>query len=336
MSNEQNTLRVGVIGVGSMGANHARVYANRDDVELVGIAEPNQDLGGRVARRFKADLYADVNSLIEQAKPDAVTIAVPTSLHREVAETCLRAGVHCLLEKPIAATVEEGHELAAIAKETGKTLLVGHIERYNPAVQALHEKLKAGDAGQIYRIEVERAGPFPPRIEDTGVTLDLAVHDLDIVSMLVGALPETLYSEKQQFLHKQHEDTIMAMLRYPGDILASLNINWTSPTKSRLLKVYGARGMFQVNYITQELRFYENAQQPFPDQPWENPGITIGREIRFANPVQEPLGRELDYFLNCVRQGTDTSASINDAINALQLAGLLVSAADQPAQVQLS
>lgn len=327
-------MKVAVIGVGSMGANHVRVYANRDDVELVGIVDPDAELGGRVARRFSTTRYDLVEALFAEQRPDAVSIAVPTSLHPAVATYAMKEGAHVLLEKPIAGSIEDGLSLADEAKKCGVKLLIGHIERYNPAVQFLHEKIMAGEAGDIYRIEVERAGPFPPRIQDTGVSLDLAVHDLDIVSMLVGSLPQTLYSEKQQFIHKSHEDSILALLRYPGDILATLNINWTSPTKRRLLKVYGTRGMFQVNYITQELRFYENADQPVPDAPWENPGITVGREIRFANPVREPLGQEIDWFLQVIREDIDTAQSTRDAIHALQLAQLLVSAAGEPHMIK--
>ena len=326
MSESKAALRVAVVGTGSMGANHVRVYANREDVQLVGVVDPNFDLAQRVAHRFSTKVFPSVDALLEQAKPDIVSIAVPTVKHREVAEKCMCAGVHCLVEKPIAATVDEGKSLMALAAKTGCVLLPGHIERYNPAVQMLVRHLRAGDLGDLYRIEVERSGPFPPRIRDTGVSLDLAVHDLDIVSMLVGSLPETLYSETQQLLHESHEDSVVALLRYPNDVIAILNINWTSPTKRRILKVFGSKGMFQVNYISQELRFFENADQVGSKNLWENPGIREGREIRYAIGFEEPLAVEIDHLLKCVRHSISTESEVRDSISALHLSLMLVEA----------
>jgi predicted dehydrogenase len=319
-------LRVAVVGAGSMGANHARVYANRDDVQLVGVVDRNIQQAERVSQRFSTESFCTVEDLLAKGRPDVVSIAVPTIQHREVAEQCLRGGVHCLLEKPIGASVAEGESLMAVAAETARVLLPGHIERYNPAVQMLTRHLREGAIGDLYRIEVERSGPFPPRIRDTGVSIDLAVHDLDIVSMLVGSLPETLYSETQQLLHDTHEDSVVALLRYPNDVIATLNVNWTSPTKRRVLKVFGSQGMFQVDYIRQELRFFENADQVGSNSPWENPGIREGREIRFAIDIKEPLAVEIDYFLRCVRQGLRTESEIRDSINALHLSTALVEA----------
>ncbi len=332
-SNEK--LRVAVIGIGSMGANHARIYANREDVQLVGLVDLNVDLTERVARRFSTEAFPSVEALLERVKPEVVSIAVPTVKHREVAEQCLRGGVHCLLEKPICASVEEGEALMALATETRRVLLPGHIERYNPAVQALAEHIRKGAIGSMYRIEIERSGPFPPRIRDTGVSLDLAVHDLDIVSMLVGTLPLTLYSETQRLLHRNYEDSVVAILRYPKDVVAILNINWTSPTKRRILKVFGSRGMFRVDYLDQELRFFENADQVSSDFPWENPGIREGREIRYAIGNKEPLAVEVDYLLKCVRKGINTESEIRDSINALRLATMLVRAGSENKRVDL-
>ena len=329
-------LRAAVIGVGSMGANHVRVYANRDDVQLVGVVDPNAELAKRIADRFSTKVYSSVDNLLEQARPQVVSIAVPTAWHSEVAGQCMRAGVHCLLEKPICATVEEGNALMALSVETGCVLLPGHIERYNPAIQALLLLLNKGDIGSFYRIEVERCGPFPPRIRDTGVILDLAVHDLDIVSMLLGSLPESLYSETQQLIHETYEDSVVALLRYPNDVIATLNVNWTSPTKRRILKVFGSKGLFQVDYMSQELRFFENADQVGSTIPWEIPGIREGREIRHVIGVKEPLAVEIDYFLKCIREGKSTESEIRESINALHLAAVLLKAGRERAKVNMA
>ena len=202
----KQTLRVGVVGVGSMGANHVRVYANRDDLDLIGIIEPNQELGDKVATRFNTKLHLDLDIFLAEENVDLVSIAVPTRFHKEVVEKCLRAGINCLVEKPIAANLQEAEFLSSLSEKLGLKLLVGHIERYNPAIQSLSERMQVGEVGTVYRIEVERSGPFPARITDTGVSVDLAVHDLDIVSMLLGETPLSVYSETQQLLHKKHEE----------------------------------------------------------------------------------------------------------------------------------
>lgn len=325
-------LKVAVIGIGSMGANHARVYANRDDVELVGVCDSKPEAVARISHRHRVPGFSSIEELLEKAKPDAVTVAVPTSLHRSVAETVLKAGVHLLLEKPIATTVEEGREIVELAREHGVQLMIGHIERYNPAVQELRRRLQAGDLGEVYRVEVDRVGPFPARIFDVGVTLDLAVHDLDIISSLLGAQPTRLYCQSQQLLHQNHEDAMIGLLDYPGGILAVLNINWTTPVKRRQLRVYGRKGMFSVDYLTQDLYLYENPAQRDSEMGWGPLGIAEGNTVKFHLPKQEPLAREVDFFLDAIRKGSDLSETVESSLAALKLSQMLV----QSAQARVS
>lgn len=320
-------LKVGVIGIGSMGANHARVYANRDDVDLVGVCDARAEAVARISHRHRVPGFTDIATFLAEAKPDAVTVAVPTSLHRSVAETVLRAGVHLLLEKPIATTVEEGREIVALAREMGVKLMIGHIERYNPAVQELRRRLQAGELGELYRVEVDRVGPFPARIFDVGVTLDLAVHDLDIIGSLLGTHPTRLYCQSQQLLHQAHEDAMLGMLDYPGRILAILNINWTTPVKRRQLRVYGRKGMFSVDYLTQDLVLYENPAQRDSEVGWGPLGIAEGNSIKFHLPKQEPLAREVDFFLDAIRKDADLTETVESSLTALQLSQMLVESA---------
>jgi len=255
-----------------------------------------------------------------------VSAAIPTGQHLAVARLVIDSGAHLLLEKPIAQSVEEGREIIAAAQRRGITLLVGHIERYNPAVRELRERLQAGQLGQVYRIEVERVGPFPTRIFDVGVILDLAVHDLDVINSLLGNQPTRLYCQTQQLLHQSHEDVMIGLIDYPDQVLAVLNINWTSPVKRRQLRVYGQKGMFSVNYITQDLYLYEN---PSPqEQEWGGPlGIEEGNMIKFHLARQEPLVREIDYFLHAVRTGVDLQEANLSGLQALHLSQLLVQSA---------
>lgn len=329
-------LKVAVIGIGSMGANHARVYANRDDVELVGVCDSRQEMVARVSHRHRVPGFDNIEKMLAEARPDAVTVAVPTSMHRAVAETVLRSGCHLLLEKPIAVTVEDGREIAKLAQEQGRKLLIGHIERYNPAVQELRRRLGNGEIGEVYRVEVDRMGPFPARIFDVGVTLDLAVHDLDIISSLLGSQPTKLFCESQQLLHQNHEDAMIGLLNYPGGILAVLNINWTTPVKRRQLRVYGRKGMFSVDYLTQDLCLYENPAQRDSEMGWGPLGIAEGNTVKFHLAKQEPLAREVDYFLDAIRKDIDLSESVESSLSALKLSQMLVQSAQEKRSLEVT
>lgn len=327
-------LKVAVVGLGSMGANHARVYANRDDVDLVGVCDADPKVAAHIGHRHRTESYSDVGALLSTARPDAVTIAVPTSQHLPVASRIIDAGVHVLLEKPIAPTVPEGREIQDLAKRKGVQLLVGHIERYNPAVRELRDRLHKGQLGRVYRVEVDRVGPFPTRIFDVGVILDLAVHDLDVIGSLLGHRPQRLFCQTQQLLHQSHEDVMVGLLSYPESVLAVLNINWTSPVKRRQIRVYGQRGMFTVNYITQDLYLYENPSQQ--EQEWGGPlGIEEGNMIKFHLARQEPLVREIDVFLHAVRHGDDLSESTDGALDALHLSLKLLESARERQPIEL-
>lgn len=327
-------MKVAVIGVGSMGANHVRVFGNLDGVDLVGVCDANEANLAKVARRHRINAYSDVSTLLNEAKPDAVAIAVPTTLHKSVASMAIEAGAHVLLEKPIAPTIEEGREIVALAKKYNVQLMIGHIERYNPAIQLLQQKLQEDVIGELYRVEVDRAGPFPARIFDVGVTLDLAVHDLDIISSLLNARPTNVYGHSQQLLHQNHEDAILGLIDYPGDILAILNINWTTPVKKREIRVYGRKGMMSVDYLTQELRLFENPAQSSVENGWGPLGITEGNTIKFNLFKQEPLAREVSFFINAVREGKDLTASVEDSLSALRISQLLVESSQSRQVIQ--
>src|SRR5450756_1612736 len=173
----ERALRVGVVGVGVMGSNHARVFIGLPGIELVGVADPDRKQADFVARTLGCAAVADVGELLD-LNVDAITIAAPTHLHRDIALACTARGVHILVEKPIASSVEEGNEIINAARRAGVTLMVGHVERFNPAVEAIKEALRNED---ILSIAITRVGPFPPRMSNVGVVIDLAVHDIDLI-----------------------------------------------------------------------------------------------------------------------------------------------------------
>lgn len=318
--------RVAVIGVGSMGRNHARVYNELPDAELVAVADSCEDISAAVAEKFGAKAYANYVDLLEKEKPEAVSIAVPTALHKEVALACLRAGAHVLIEKPIASSLEDGEAIIQAAHHQSRCLMVGHIVRFNPAIQVLKKKLQAGDLGRIFQIFCRRAGPFPARIRDVGVVVDLAPHDVDIMRFLTGMDAERVYAETARRIHTDHEDLLFGILRFPDGITGALEINWLTPTKVREVIVLGERGLFRVDDLTQDLYFYENAQTA--GELWDTlktlKGVSEGSMVRFALERYEPLKAELVAFLKAVRGEAAVAVTGEDGLVALRLALALV------------
>ena len=246
-------VRVAVIGVGSMGRNHARVYHELDDAELVAVSDADQSLATRVAELYSVPAFSHYGEMFKKIKPDAVSIAVPTAFHEEVAMAALDAGCHVLIEKPITATFQEGERIVERAEKSALKLMVGHIVRFNPAVQELKRKLQNGDLGRIFQIICRRVGPFPARIRDVGVVVDLATHDLDLMRYITGLDPLRVYAETEKRINTDLEDLVIGLLRFPGGITGALEINWLTPTKVREVLVLGERGLFRVDDLTQDL-----------------------------------------------------------------------------------
>ncbi len=319
-------LRAAVIGAGSMGRNHARVYAEMDDAELVAVADPDQESLNKIAQRHRARTYTNYQAMLQREQLDLISVVVPTEHHFAVARDTLLAGVPTLIEKPVAATVEEGAALVALSQELGVMLTVGHIERFNPAILALKGQLEMGALGKVYQIHVRRIGPFPARIKDVGVVVDLATHDLDIMHYLSDSHVTRLHAEVGRRLHTAHEDLLSAVLRFENDVIGVLDINWLTPTKVRELSVIGERGMFVANYLTQDLVLYENDSAPQGDN-WHElavMGVSEGRMIRFKVNKKEPLRQELDAFVSAVRTGGPPPVRGEDGLLALAVAQKLV------------
>jgi predicted dehydrogenase len=319
-------MKVAVIGIGSMGKNHARVYSELPEADLVAVADVDQKLVAETAEKHGAHAYTNYREMLEKEKPEAVSVVVPTAMHEEVGMAALNAGAHVLMEKPIAATVEEGQRLIEKAHAVKKQLMVGHIVRFNPAMQALKQKLADGDLGRIFQIFCRRAGPFPARIRDVGVVVDLAPHDVDVMRFLIGAEPLRVYAETERRIHTNHEDLVWGLLRFPDGVVGSLEINWLTPTKIREVLVLGERGLFRIDDLTQDLYFYENAQVNGDLWPALKTlkGVSEGHMIRYAIQRYEPLKAELQAFLGAVKAGKPVPVSGEDGLEALRLALALV------------
>ncbi len=319
-------LTVAVIGVGSMGRNHARIYADLPNVTLVGVADANESAARTIAERYNTLAYSDYRTMLDERRPDAVTIAIPTVDHLTVAQEVIRRNIHLLVEKPIAYRVTEAQQIIDAAQQAGVKLMVGHIERFNPAVSALKERIAKGELGRVFQIDARRQGPFPARVQDVGVVIDLAVHDLDVMRYITGSEIVRVYAETERRIHSAHEDLLNGLVRMSDRIVGALTINWLTPTKIRELSVIGETGMFRADYLTQDLFFFENATARSGD--WESlrilRGVSEGQMTRYVVRKKEPLRAELEAFIAAVREDAPIPVSGEDGLKALLLAQALV------------
>lgn len=335
MSEGQRPLRAGVVGLGMMGRNHVRVWDESiDGVQLVAVADPDPAAVERATTGRRAHGYEDPLRMFAEEELDLVSIVAPTSLHLPVTLAALGAGANVLVEKPIAATREEATSMIEAAAAAGRMLTVGHIERFNPAIRELHRRLDAGELGRIFQISATRLGPFPARIRDVGVVVDLAPHDLDVMRYLVASEPIRIYAEAERRIHTDHEDLFNGIIKFENGVVGILNINWLTATKRRTLTVTGERGFYVADYIDQHLIFYAN---PDAGQTWENRGaddfgtkitsVAEGEMTRHSIRRAEPLAIELDEFARAVRDGGPPPVDPHDAMVALLLARKMVESA---------
>lgn len=317
--------RTAVVGSGAMGRHHVRLYHDLPESELIAVADADAGKAQVIARHHGVRFYTDYRAMFDAEDLDAVSICVPTTAHLGVASEAIRRGLHILIEKPIAATVREGQTIVDQARAEGVTCMIGHVERFNPAVVELKRRLDAGELGRLFQIVARRKGPSPHRVRDVGVVIDLAAHDLDIMWYLTGAEVTRVYAETAQQVHESYEDMLSGLLRFNDGTVGVLDINWLTPTKIRELSVIGERGMFQVNYLTQDLFFFENAET---HEMWDAlsilRGVAEGRMIRHVVAKREPLRTELEAFLATVRGEKVPIVTGEDGLRALRQARAIV------------
>ena len=320
---------VAVVGVGSMGKNHTRVYREMENVQLLAVVDENPRVAEAMGRLYQVPAYSDFREMVEREHPEAVSVTVPTQKHYEVAYDLLEAGCNVLVEKPISTTMEEAQSLVETADRLKHVLMVGHIERYNSAVIALKQRLDAGALGRVFQIYARRLGPYPNRIQDVGCVMDLAPHDLDIMRYLTGSEVMRVYAEAKSESGRYHEELFTGILRFANGTVGLLEINWLTPTKIRELYVTGERGMFRVNYLTQDLIFYENAE--VNNGSWSAlslfRGVSEGAMTKYALSKKEPLRAELEAFISRVQGNNLHYVNGCDAMAALMLSKVLIESA---------
>ena len=314
-SSPERVLRVGVVGVGVMGSNHARVFAGLPGTELVGVADPDQKQTDFVARALDCAAVGTVEELLDLGV-DAITIAAPTHLHRDVALAAIARGVHVLVEKPIASTVEEGEEIIDAARAAGVTLMVGHVERFNPAVEAVKEAIRNED---ILSIAITRVGPFPPRMSNVGVVIDLAVHDIDLIRYFTDSDIVEVQPQLSSAI-AEREDIALLQFRTASGVLAHINTNWLTPFKARNVTI-ATRGKYVMgDLLTRQVTECFGFQ---PDGSYSMRHLSVGHA--------EPLRSELLAFLSAVRSGGAPAVTGEQGVTSLRIA--IQCLTDRPAAI---
>jgi len=294
-------LKIAVIGVGSMGRHHARIYSQLEDVELVGVADLNKETANAIAKEYKTRAYTDYRELILKEKPDAVSIAVPTIYHRDVAVYAMNQGIHVLVEKPIAHTVQEAKEMEEKARQKNLKLMVGHIERFNPAIKELKKIIESGALGQVKAMSARRVGPFTNRITDVGVIIDVGVHDIDIMSYLFNDTISGVYTSAGDCFGT-NEAYAMMMLKFANGGTGIIETNRLTPRKIRELTVTGTKAVAVADYLEQTVTIHN--------------GVTLSPTIQKV----EPLKVELEHFIDCITEDKRPLINGVEGIHALEVA----------------
>src|SRR5580658_6508597 len=299
-----DALRVGVVGVGVMGSNHARVLSELAGVKLVGVADPDRKRREFVAGKLGCAAFAEAADLIAEGV-DAMTIAAPTHLHRELAVDCATRGIHVLVEKPVASTVEEGRAIVAAARRAGVTLMVGHVERFNPAVESIKRAIKDQD---ILSIAITRVGPFPPRMSNVGVVIDLEVHDIDLIRWFTDSEIVEIQPQLSSAV-AEREDIALLQFRTASGVLAHINTNWLTPFKARTIHIATRDKYLIGDLLTLQVTECFGFQ---PDGSYSMRHLSVG--------YAEPLRAELVAFIDAIRSGERPAVTGEEAVASLEIA----------------
>ena len=328
-------LRAGLVGLGMMGRHHARILSSLDGVELVAVSDPGGDphgvAGGREVLKSVADLI--------KVGVDYAMIAAPTAYHEELALQLADAGIHTLVEKPLAVDTPSAMKIYEAFKSKGLVGAVGHIERYNPALQQLRLRLDSGELGSVYQITTRRQGPFPARIADVGVIKDLATHDIDSTSWVARAKYKSVSAKTAHKSGREHEDMVAAVCDLDNGIITNHLVNWLTPFKERLTIVTGEKGAFVADTLTADLTFYANASIPTQ---WDNVatfrGVSEGDVVRFAFVKPEPLRTEHEAFRDAVlgvAGGIDRIVTMEEGLATVAVASAMLESAKRKESVNL-
>lgn len=326
------TIRMGIIGLGMMGRHHARVAREIEGVELVAVADAMGDPHGVAG---SLPFYGSVEQLIAHGI-DAAVVVVPTQFHEEVGLALAEAGVHALIEKPIAHSLEAGQRLVDAFEGRGLVGTVGHVERFNPALIELRKRLEQGELGQVYQIHTRRQGPFPARIADVGVVKDLGSHDIDLTAWLANSAYTRVSAQTAFQSGRKHEDMVTISAKLANGTITNHLVNWLTPFKERLTLVTGERGAFIADTLTADLTFYENGTI---DSDWDAVttfrGVSEGTVTRFALDKREPLKSEHEAFRDRILGRPSEAVTLGEGLAVLRVCEASIESAKTGETVQL-
>ena len=330
-------VRIGLIGLGSMGRNHQRVLGSLSGVRLVAVADHDMAALTAATPGSRLQAFGEPMSMLSEADLDAVVIASPTTSHLPLTLAAIERGIAVLVEKPLAATPAEADRIAVAASAFGAPpVQVGHVERFNPAVIELARLLETGWLSRVIAISSQRVGPFPDRIRDIGVTSDLATHDVDILCAIAGERPSRVSAETASRSPADHEDLLFGLMSFPSGIVARLAVDWLTPSTRRRLTVLGEEGMFELDYVLQSLKFVRSAGTRHLGRINGHAPTFEGDLIELPVATSEPLAAELASFVRVVRDGGHPLVDVTDGRWAVMLADAFVTAARERRTVDLA
>jgi len=318
-------LRAGLIGLGMMGRHHARVLGSLEGVDLVGVADAAGDTHGVAGGR---PLVQSIEELIAMGL-DYCVVALPTIYHEQAGLTLAEAGVHALIEKPVTHDTASARRVTDAFASKGLIGAVGHIERYNPALQSARARIAAGELGTVYQVTTRRQGPFPARIADVGVVKDLATHDIDL-TVWVTQQPFVTVGARTAFRSgREYEDLIAATGQLADGTVTNHLVNWLSPMKERVTVITGELGTFVADTLTADLTFYANGSVKVTRSDIAQfRGVSEGDVVRFAIAKPEPLGVEHQNFRDAVLGKDADIVTMEQGLATLAVAEAMIQSAN--------
>lgn len=327
MAKKSKILKIAVLGAGYMGQNHVKILSSLPNVTLASVCDIDKQKTERLARQYKIRQYNNFLTLFEKEDLNTVSICLPTTLHYKAAVQAVKKKLSIFLEKPICATVQDAKKLTALAKKQNIAVMIGHIERFNPVVNEIKQRIASGELGKIIKIHTQRLSPPPSPQQDVSVIVDLATHDIDVIRYILNDSPISIFSETNSNFHKK-EGLMSALLRFPKGIIGLVEVSWLHPVKTRNLTIIGENGMYHANYLTQELFFYRQNKRLFKNNLDPLSAFNQADVVKIAFESKEPLYLELKAFTESLINGNSMPVTAKDGLIALEVAEKMTKSAN--------
>lgn len=311
-------LGVAVIGVGFWGKNHARVFSELSETELLAVCDVKMERAKTIAGQYGVEAYSDSRKLVQRDDVEAVSICTWTTTHAAEASRALKAGKHALVEKPLASTIREARKIVDFAELKERHLMVGFIERFNPAIQRARKLLKKGEIGQLVSGTAKRVSKWPERVGDVGIVKDYAIHEIDIVRKVFGEDPATVFARVGNLKHARFEDYAQIMLSFRRGKTAFIEANWLTPSRIRNLTLTGSDAILSLDYLTQEITIE-----------------TLEKTLKPRYEWGEPLKLELQHFAQSIIKDKEPEVTGVDGLKALVIAEAAIKSSEKGSSIKL-